>query len=120
MLSVPTTTGDVLDRLSILELKVDRLPVEKSEKARRHLDVLRAIAGPLVSDPLLEELRTVNMALWDTKTSIHEHLHRPESPDFYLAAANVAFLNDRRALLKSKADDLFSSSDGNGVYSSDD
>jgi hypothetical protein len=104
MLSVPTSAGDILDRISILELKADRFPPEKSEKARRHLDILRAIAGPLITEPVLEELRTVNAALWDTENKIRKYLHTPESQDFYLAAANVAFLNDRRALLKSKID----------------
>ena len=110
MVLVPQPYGEIVDRLVILALKVDRLTEPAAREAARALhDAIAAqwdAAGQPAPATLPEHaaLVAVNAELWDVEGAI-----RRVDPDLdaaaYLALARrVPTLNDRRGALKAAID----------------
>jgi Family of unknown function (DUF6165) len=102
--SVPVSWGEVLDKLTILEIKLDRLddPAARGNVAHEHA-LLHAIAVPVMEEVagLLDQLRAINAALWD----IEDAIRREEAlglfgAEFVALARSVYRTNDERAALK--------------------
>lgn len=111
MLQVPVPLSEVVDRLTILELKLARIAdPPRREVARRWRDALLArwSAAGLPAPVTLPEhgpLAEVNAALWD----VEDRLRRREAAgdfgaSFVADARDVYRLNDRRAALKAALD----------------
>lgn len=106
MIEVPVSCGELLDKLTILEIKVQRLvdPAAIANVCREH-DLLRERCGTLVDRPdlvpLIDELRRINRALWEIEDEIRDHERRGEfGPSFSALARSVYRTNDRRAAVK--------------------
>jgi len=104
-LMIPISLGELLDRISILELKQQHV----SDAARR-VNVTRELgqlarvlehSGRSLSDPDLQSLREVNAALWDLEDRIRL-LERQGlcSGEYACAARDIHRLNDARHNLK--------------------
>jgi hypothetical protein len=111
LLVVPTSPGDVLDRLTILRLKQEHA---RDPAVRTRVDALRAAleeawsaAGLPASDAVPEyaALAAVNAALWDVEDALREHEARGDfGPAFVALARDVYRWNDRRSALKADID----------------
>ena len=71
---VPTSWGEVIDRITILEIKVARLPTEAARvNAINELNLLIKIAASAIARVevanLMERLKALNEGLWDMKTA---------------------------------------------------
>ena len=104
-LSVLQSYGDVLDRITILEIKVARIAdAEKRGLAGRELSVLSeawAAAGLPADPPQRTQLSTVNTQLWDVEDRLRDREAAGDfGPDFVADARSVYVLNDQRAALK--------------------
>jgi hypothetical protein len=106
-LNVQTSPGEFLDKLTILEIKAERIAdPAKLANVRHELEQLRATwaASPLAGHDvarLVAELKAVNLALWDVEDRVrgHEAEQRFDS-EFVGLARSVYRNNDRRAALK--------------------
>jgi len=103
---VPTSWGELIDKITILEIKVERLESESSRaNAGRELGLLREIAGPMLARGqiagLIERLKTLNQALWEIEDQIREH-ERAGTFDaaFIQLARSVYKTNDERGAVK--------------------
>jgi hypothetical protein len=106
-LKVPTSPGEFLDKLTILEIKAERISdSEKLANVRRELDQLRGIwaASPLAGRDvtrLVAELKALNATLWEIEDGIRRHeAGRRFDEAFVELARSVYRTNDRRAALK--------------------
>ena len=106
-LLVPTSPGEFLDKVSILEIKAERIrDAAKLENVGRELEALRATwaTSPLsVRDVsgLTAELKRVNTALWEIEDHIREkEAARAFDAEFVELARSVYRTNDRRAAIK--------------------
>jgi len=106
-LNVQTSPGEFLDKLTILEIKSERIAdPAKLANVRRELEQLRATwaASPLAARDVarpLAELRAVNEALWETEDRIRAcEAARRFDAEFVELARSVYRANDRRAALK--------------------
>jgi hypothetical protein len=106
-LHVPMAVGDVLDRLTILAIKVERaaLPEARANVQRELLllaDAWRAASlGEWQSDPDAGALSAVNVALWEVEDELRHMEARADFGAAFVAAARSVYqLNDRRAALK--------------------
>ena len=113
MITLEVTPGELLDRLGILELKLNRChrpeqktqlktAVERARTARRaaHLD------APGLA-PLERELAAINDALWSAEDEIRAREGVGDHGDAFVAVArSICRLNDRRAALKRSIDHL--------------
>ncbi len=115
MISVPISTGELFDRISILEIKSERLSrPEQRANVSRELQLLRTHLGdqgpvPLVR-PLFAELRLVNETLWDIEEAIRDCERRKDFGPAFIQLARAVYLNnDRRAAIKRKINELMDS-----------
>jgi hypothetical protein len=106
-LDVQTSPGEFLDKLTILEIKAERIgDPAKLANVRRELDQLRATwaATPLAGRDvarLVAELKLVNVALWEIEDGIRGHeAEQRFDGGFIELARSVYRTNDRRAALK--------------------
>jgi hypothetical protein len=114
-LLVEVAAGDLLDRLTILQIKSERI---RDPARLRHVRAeLEALAGPrraLGESPelaaLAAQLREVNERLWDVEDELRlcERL-QDFGPRFIELARSVYRTNDRRAALKGAVNDLLQS-----------
>ena len=113
---VPVSWGELIDKLTILEIKSERLA---GAEARANVGLERrlleeAAAGGLAAVPRLQalksELRGVNEALWDIENDIrHQESLREFGERFVALARSVYRQNDRRAAIKRAINDLLGS-----------
>lgn len=107
-LLAPVSYGELIDKISILEIKAERIAdAAKVANVRRELDALLATwnahpasrAQPI--DDLWAGLRRVNGELWDIEDRIRDKEHAGTfDAGFIELARAVYFTNDERARLK--------------------
>ncbi len=107
LLNVQTSPGEFLDKLTILEIKAERIAEPaKLANVRRELELLRATwaASPLAGrdvSALVARLRAVNESLWDTEDRIRACEAEGRFDAGFVALARSVYRdNDRRAALK--------------------
>ncbi len=106
LLFAPAAVGDALDRLTILEIKLARLPVaRRSSAAEEHAALAAAWHGAGLPDPSevpeRAALAEVNLALWEVEDRLRAAEARGDfGPAFVADARAVYRTNDRRAVLK--------------------
>jgi len=110
---VPVAIGELADKISILEIKAERIgDPAKLRNIRFELEQLQAVweqrgpAGPAV-DRLVVELKEANETLWEIEDDIRDcERQRDFGPRFIELARAVYRNNDRRAELKRKINEL--------------
>ena len=113
---VPVSWGELLDKISILEIKVARMnKLEMRQWAQQELTALMARLPEAVLDDsqvrtLCVALKQINELLWDVEDHLraHEASQRFDA-DFIALARSVYRHNDRRAALKREINDLLGS-----------
>lgn len=107
LINIPVSAGELLDRLSILRLKTERITdTAKLMNVRREHDALDAVRVAQITmtpqaDQLYAALCDVNGQLWDIEDDIRRCEHAGDfGNDFIRLARSVYITNDRRAELK--------------------
>jgi len=113
---VEVAPGELIDKITILEIKSERIAdAGKLKNVRVELDVLAAArdAAMAASAELAEltaQLKQVNEALWEIEDAIREcERGRDFGPKFIELARSVYHSNDRRAALKRQINELLGS-----------
>ncbi len=113
---VPVSWGELIDKITILEIKVERLnATAAAANARHELKLLRGEFAGLAEVPpglagLQEALRAVNRRLWD----IEDEIRRKEAAEafdatFIALARAVYRTNDERSRIKRAINQLLRS-----------
>ncbi|WP_198019085.1 DUF6165 family protein [Azorhizobium doebereinerae] len=111
---VPVSLGELLDKISILEIKSERIAQEaRLVNVRYELALLTAERDRVLS-PMPEEivrlaaqLKAVNELIWDAEDVVHGEDHATLADEVFLKQARIAFVqNDARARLKRRINDL--------------
>jgi hypothetical protein len=103
----PVSTGELLDKITILEIKAERIrnPAKRS-LAEHELHLLNdLVSGTQLNSPeigqLYADLKHVNEALWDIEDAIRGKERAGEFDEEFIALARSVYkTNDRRAELK--------------------
>ena len=104
--SVPVSWGELLDKITILEIKRERVTrAEARDNVVREYRLLRGIGAEVLSRsgvaPLVAALKRVNEALWEIEDAIREEeAKRQFGTEFVRLARAVYQRNDERAALK--------------------
>lgn len=116
LLNVQTSPGEFLDKVSILEIKSERIQdPAKLANVRRELDLLRATwkDSPLAArdvSALLAELKQVNENLWEVEDLLRAAESREAFDATFVGLARSVYLtNDRRAAIKRELNVLLGS-----------
>ena len=106
-LQVPVSVGEVLDKITILQIKLAHISdAAKRANIQNELDaLLPLVAGDaFITDQmqaLMAELKSVNEALWDIEDDIREkEAAKSFDAEFIRLARAVYVTNDRRAEIK--------------------
>jgi Family of unknown function (DUF6165) len=103
---VPTSWGELIDKITILEIKVERLENEAGRaNAARELGLLREIAGPVPARedaaPLMARLKALNETLWEIEDRIRDHERAGNFDASFIALARSVYKrNDERGVVK--------------------
>ncbi|HKT86060.1 MAG TPA: DUF6165 family protein [Novosphingobium sp.] len=103
---VPVSWGELIDKITILQIKQARLhEAEARRNVARELFLLHRIAADVMETgalkALIRQLRMVNEALWQVEDALREREAAGDfGRDFILLARSVYRQNDRRAALK--------------------
>jgi uncharacterized protein DUF6165 len=113
---VPVSWGEVIDKITILEIKSERLTdARKIANVRKELDLLRVIRerefpGNVKLAALAQQLKSVNETLWAVEDEIRDcERNKDFGPAFIKLARHVYHANDERAALKRQINDLLGS-----------
>lgn len=113
-LMVPVSAGEVIDKLTILDIKAARInDPAKLANVQRERDALAQVAVGLSAeglDHLWAELAKVNAALWDIEDRIREQEAEGRFDETFVTLARSVYQqNDRRAALKRQINELLGS-----------
>jgi len=110
-LKIEVSNGEILDKVSILEIKLERITdAQKLSNIQNEWDALqnavKIIAG--LANPkeefhqAVKALRATNEALWDVEDALRLNEKAKDFGDTFIALAREVYvLNDQRAALKS-------------------
>ena len=116
-MKVEVSNGELLDKLTILELKLTNITdVQKLSNIRKEHDELSPLAGQLFDSygeelkNLYKKLTEINSELWTIEDDIREcERNKDFGSDFVSLARAVYFTNDKRSDVK-KAINLLTNS----------
>jgi hypothetical protein len=115
MIEVPVSWGEVIDKITILEIKAARIDdAAKRANVRRELDLLEARLTPEARAAAVMAVRAdllgVNEALWDIEDEIRDCERAGDfGTRFIELARSVYRTNDRRSVLKRDINALLAS-----------
>ncbi|MDT8449979.1 MAG: DUF6165 family protein [Wenzhouxiangellaceae bacterium] len=106
-ISVPISPGELLDKIAILDIKVERIsdPIKRTN-VQRELDLLTGLwhATGLETSEITErraELKRINEQLWGIEDEIRECERQRKFGDHFVELARSVYrTNDRRAAIK--------------------
>ncbi|MAB53800.1 MULTISPECIES: DUF6165 family protein [Marinobacter] len=107
VIKVPVSFGEVLDKITILEIKSERIAdAEKVKNVRLELDELSATWNEAVQDQaaiadLRKQLKEVNEALWEIEDDIRDQEAAQDFGVKFIELARAVYVtNDKRAAIK--------------------
>lgn len=116
-LSVPVSPGELLDKISILEIKSERISDPyKRANVERELDLLTGLWHAEARETAevtarRAELKAINEQLWDIEDAIRERERAGDFGERFVELARSVYrTNDRRAETKRAINDLLGSS----------
>ncbi len=116
VIRTPCSIGELIDKITILRIKAERIAdAGKLGNVRHELALLEALAEEqsLVGaalEPLVDKLAEVNTRLWEVEDALRLcERHKDFGPRFVTLARSVYTINDERAALKRAVNRLFRS-----------
>ena len=110
------SAGELLDKISILEIKLDKIKDKESiEKINNEYNLLKITQNSSIKiskklKKLFEQLKKVNLILWDIEDKIRLCEKRKNFKETFIELArNVYFNNDKRSKLKSEINEILGS-----------
>ena len=103
---VPISVGELMDKITILEIKSERIKnPSQLENIVHELEALRAVRlrdiERAMLDKLSAELKRVNAKLWDVEDAIRDCEARSDFGEPFIELARMVYqLNDERSRLK--------------------
>lgn len=104
-MKIEISPGELFDRLTILEIKLERITSpDKLVRVRQEYDALRRLRDEIETEDigaLVTELKETNAALWQIEDELRDHERRQDFGSAFVELARaVYFNNDRRTDLK--------------------
>ncbi|MDC0663112.1 DUF6165 family protein [Marinobacter sp. SS21] len=107
VIKVPVSFGEVLDKITILEIKSERIAdAAKVKNVRLELDELsrtwdEAVENQAAIAELRQQLKAVNEQLWEIEDDIRDQEAAQDFGDRFIELARAVYVtNDKRAAIK--------------------
>jgi len=103
-MQIEVSNGEIIDKLTILEIKLDKISDEqKLKNVRKEYKSLEKRAGKILTkeDPLYQNLREVNLRLWDIEDQCRDFERKKDFGKAFIHTVRLVYINnDERARLK--------------------
>ena len=113
IINVPISVGELIDKISILEIKKDKLKNLKLKNILKELSFLRAVIEKnsiFIPDEIFFQLKSINLKLWDIEDKIRIKEKNKEFDNEFIELARSVYLNnDRRSATKKELNIMFNS-----------
>ena len=101
---IPVSIGELIDKITILQIKASRFQGEALAHVQRELDLLEQVrreAGVLLPADLEQALAAINGKLWTIEDAIREREAASDFGERFIELARSVYrCNDQRAELK--------------------
>tara|TARA_B100000029_G_scaffold503771_1_gene581401 strand:- start:140 stop:532 length:393 start_codon:yes stop_codon:yes gene_type:complete len=101
------SVGELLDKISILEIKLDKIKDEnKKKEIKKEYDILKKIQNTSITNEndlndLIKSLKEVNKNLWEIEDEIRVYEKNKDFGEKFIELARgVYFNNDKRSRIK--------------------
>jgi len=102
----PISIGELLDKISILEIKASKFKGKRLTNVQNELEALKEVlehSKITINNQLRQSLKSINQDLWDIEESIRKHEQENSfDSEFIKLARSVYTKNDIRAEIKRK------------------
>ena len=113
IINVPISIGELIDKITILEIKKEKLKNLKLKNILKELSFLRAGLEKnsiFIPDEIFFQLKSINLTLWDIEDKIRIKEKNKEFDNQFIELARSVYLNnDRRSETKKELNIMFNS-----------
>ena len=113
IINAPISIGELVDKITILEIKKNKLQNSKLENVLKELSFLRKLMERHqieITDDLFTQLKEINLTLWNIEDQIRIKEKNKEFDNTFIELArSVYFKNDKRAEIKKSINRLSNS-----------
>ena len=113
IINAPISIGELVDKITILEIKKNKLQKSKLENVLKELSFLRKLMEKHqieITDDLFTQLKEINLTLWNIEDQIRIKEKNKEFDNIFIELArSVYFTNDKRSEIKKRINRLSNS-----------
>ena len=113
IINAPISIGELVDKITILEIKKNKLQNSKLKNVLKELSFLRELIEKYkidITEDLYAQLREINLTLWNIEDQIRIKEKNKEFDNTFIELARSVYLkNDKRAEIKKKINQLSNS-----------
>ena len=113
IINAPISIGELVDKITILEIKKNKLQNSKLENVLKALSFLRKLMAKHqieITDDLFTQLKEINLKLWNIEDQIRIKEKNKEFDNIFIELArSVYFTNDKRSEIKKRINRLSNS-----------
>ena len=113
IINAPISIGELVDKITILEIKKIKLQNSKLENVLKELSYLRRLMKKNkieITDDLFTQLKEINLTLWNIEDQLRIKEKNKEFDNIFIELArSVYFKNDKRAEIKKRINQLSNS-----------
>ena len=113
IINAPISIGELVDKITILEIKKNKLENLKLKNVLKELSFLRKLIEKNkieITDDLFYQLKEINLSLWNIEDKLRIKEKNKEFDNTFIELArSVYFKNDKRAELKKSINQLYNS-----------
>ena len=113
IINAPISIGELVDKITILEIKKNKLQNSKLENVLKELSFLRKLMAKHqieITDDLFTQLKEINLTLWNIEDQIRIKEKNKEFDNIFIELArSVYFKNDKRSEIKKRINRLSNS-----------
>ena len=113
MLKIPVSLGELVDKITILKIKLKFLSGQRKVNVKNEYDLLNKElrnSSIIIHEDLIADLQMTNQKLWELEDKIRvKELNNDFKEDFVELARNIYKLNDKRYEIKNKINKKYNS-----------
>ena len=113
MLKIPVSLGELVDKITILRIKLKFLSGQRKVNVKNEYDLLNKElrnSSIIIHEDLIADLQMTNQKLWELEDKIRvKELNNDFKEDFVELARNIYKLNDKRYEIKNKINKKYNS-----------
>ena len=113
IIHVPISIGELIDKITILEIKKDKLQNLKLKNILKELSCLRSVLEKnsiFIPDEIFLQLKSINLTLWDIEDKIRiKEKNKEFDSEFIKLGRSVYLNNDRRSETKKELNIMLNS-----------